>query len=120
MAIGGVACVALALTGNPATVEDGPVLCPFRRLTGLECPGCGSTRAWVHAVHGQWGEALAANPFGLALLLAAVALVVLVLVRRLRRRPPVVLERVARQPVVLGFLGLWAVWGVLRVATPWL
>lgn len=27
------------------TAVDGPVLCPFRRLTGGHCPLCGSTRA---------------------------------------------------------------------------
>jgi hypothetical protein len=37
--------------------------CPFRTVTGLYCPGCGSLRA-VHAMaHGDVTEALARNPF---------------------------------------------------------
>jgi len=35
--------------------------CPFKELTGLECPGCGSQRA-IHALlNGNIGEALKAN-----------------------------------------------------------
>lgn len=119
VAIVGVACVGVAMTRNPATIEDGPVLCPFRLLTGVECPGCGTTRAWVYAGNGQWGEALSANPFGVVLLVAVLFLGVFVLVRRVRRAPAPVLEQIARTPWVLGFLGLWAVFGVLRAATPW-
>ena len=33
--------------------------CPFRRLLGLSCPGCGMTRAWLCALRGQWQSALA-------------------------------------------------------------
>lgn len=36
--------------------------CPFRLLTGLKCPGCGSQRA-IHALlHGNLTGALKANP----------------------------------------------------------
>ena len=31
-----------------------PPLCPFRLITGLNCPGCGLTRALILAFHGQW------------------------------------------------------------------
>jgi hypothetical protein len=34
-------CVALAVV-DPT---NGPPVCPFRALTGLDCPGCGGTRA---------------------------------------------------------------------------
>ena len=39
-----------------------PVLCPFRRATGLPCPGCGLTRALVCVAHGRIGESLAYHP----------------------------------------------------------
>ena len=37
--------------------------CPFRRLTGLPCPGCGLTRAWLHALRGDWAAAFRAHAF---------------------------------------------------------
>ncbi len=36
--------------------------CAFRALTGLYCPGCGSTRALYCLVHGEVGAALRFNP----------------------------------------------------------
>ena len=36
--------------------------CPFLALTGLLCPGCGSTRALHALLHGDVGQALAMNP----------------------------------------------------------
>jgi hypothetical protein len=32
-------------------VDDGTTLCPFREATGLPCPLCGATRAFVYAGH---------------------------------------------------------------------
>lgn len=37
--------------------------CLFRMLTGLDCPACGSQRAFHALVHGRVGEALGYNPF---------------------------------------------------------
>ena len=37
-------------------------LCPFRQLTGLQCPGCGTTRALHELVHGQFAAAFRLNP----------------------------------------------------------
>ena len=36
--------------------------CPFRAITGVPCPTCGSTHAAVALMHGRLGAALAANP----------------------------------------------------------
>lgn len=36
--------------------------CVFRSLTGLECPGCGITRATHHLLHGRLDEAFRLNP----------------------------------------------------------
>jgi hypothetical protein len=35
--------------------------CAFHRLTGLNCPGCGATRALHALLHGHWREALQDN-----------------------------------------------------------
>ncbi|MDE6445320.1 MAG: DUF2752 domain-containing protein [Alistipes sp.] len=37
--------------------------CPFRLLTGFDCPACGSQRALQALVHGRVAEALGHNPF---------------------------------------------------------
>lgn len=36
--------------------------CPFHAITGLYCPGCGSTRALHALAHGELGAALGFNP----------------------------------------------------------
>lgn len=50
--------------------------CPFHALTGLYCPGCGSTRALHALLHGEVVQALAMNPLLVVALpvLAAMAL----------------------------------------------
>ena len=35
--------------------------CVFHALTGLQCPGCGATRALYHMLHGNVGEAVRFN-----------------------------------------------------------
>jgi hypothetical protein len=57
----------------------GFVLCPFRALTGLPCPGCGMTRAFCAIGHGDFAGAFGFNPlapfvFAAALLVWAHAL----------------------------------------------
>lgn len=42
--------------------------CIFRRLTGLECPGCGGTRALRALICGEVWAALRYNPFIIAAL----------------------------------------------------
>ncbi len=55
---------------NPATVHFYPS-CVFHALTGLQCPGCGTTRALHHLLHGDVAGAFRLNamlfvavPFG--------------------------------------------------------
>ena len=49
-----------------------PESCWFKRLTGMECPGCGLTRSVICLVHGNYLEAWHFNPGGY-LFLAVVA-----------------------------------------------
>src|SRR5882762_2231278 len=60
--------VALALAGlgalfwlDPAQQAIFPV-CYFHKLTGLNCPGCGSLRAMHHLLHGRLFTAFHCNP----------------------------------------------------------
>ncbi|MBX5480629.1 MAG: DUF2752 domain-containing protein [Myxococcaceae bacterium] len=57
-------------------------LCAVHRVTGLPCPGCGLTRAFISVAHGEWLVALGANPFVLVLVPLFVALALLVLMPR--------------------------------------
>lgn len=63
--IAGMALAAIAIVllrrHDPATTSLYPP-CLFQALTGLYCPGCGSTRALHALVHGRLGTALGFNP----------------------------------------------------------
>ena len=52
---------------------DGPVLCPWRLLTGYPCPGCGGIRAMGAISTGQFEQAWLLNP--IAFLVCGVVLV---------------------------------------------
>ena len=62
------ACVVVLAVFNPDADGWGGGLfprCPFFALTGLQCPGCGSTHAFYALVHGDFPAAWAFNPFTL-------------------------------------------------------
>jgi hypothetical protein len=40
-------------------------VCLIKRVTGVPCPSCGSTRSVLNLLHGEILEALYINPFGL-------------------------------------------------------
>ncbi len=48
------------------------ILCPFRLVTGLPCPGCGMTRAFCAIGHGEVWRAVRFNALSPALFLAAI------------------------------------------------
>lgn len=58
----------LAIAGVPS-----PPVCLFNGLTGIPCPGCGLTRSWVSAVHGDLAGSLAHHPLGWLILAYALA-----------------------------------------------
>lgn len=64
------AAAAINIVGVPPETVAGasPFFCPFRFLTGIECPGCGMTRAFVAAAAGDFAGAIHLNPFSIPLL----------------------------------------------------
>lgn len=42
--------------------DDGPAVCPSQLFLGVECLGCGLTRATQHLLHLDWQIALDYNP----------------------------------------------------------
>lgn len=66
-----VAAYALRETGGAGWMPG----CFFRKATGLECPGCGMTRATHALLNGRISDAFRLNPVGMVVLpLAMVAL----------------------------------------------
>jgi hypothetical protein len=110
------AALATAFALTPHQVENGPVVCPFRLLTGLPCPGCGLTRSWVYLAHGDFGAAVRANPFGLVTMAAATALLGAVASAAVRGRPLQSPSSYARPAPVLAVAAAWLAFAVLRVA----
>lgn len=115
LAAGGVAAIGVALLLSPDHIEDGPVVCPFRRMTGLPCPGCGMTRSWVYAAHGWWRESFLAHPFGLVAVLALLVLAGLVVRARLRRTSPPDLDRLVKHPAVIAVVAAWLAFSAVRL-----
>jgi len=81
--------------------------CQLRESTGIPCPTCGSTRAWVFLLQGDVPGALALNPLATLVLPLFVVggVATMVWVGILERRVP----RLGRGRLwVTGFLGLVA------------
>ena len=76
--IGGFAVAGLAVlyAFDPATSRFYPP-CAFHSLTGLQCPGCGGTRALHQLLHGNVRAAFQLNP----MLFAAMAFVPVAVMR---------------------------------------
>lgn len=107
---GGAASALVLGRANPYAAHSLLPSCPFHALTGLYCPGCGSTRALYSLLHGDAVQALAMNP----LLVAALPFVLLMALHSAGWRPRA-LDPLVR---VIGNPTLWLVvlvgFGVLR------
>ncbi|HEY9561423.1 MAG TPA: DUF2752 domain-containing protein [Anseongella sp.] len=60
----GIVAVAVYYFYDPASAGFFPP-CPFKRLTSLDCPGCGSQRAFHALLHLRLGDAFRFNPLAL-------------------------------------------------------
>jgi hypothetical protein len=68
--LGLTAVFVLSATWRPSELPSF-VLCPFRALTGLPCPGCGMTRAFCALGHGEWRLAVGFNALSPLVFVAA-------------------------------------------------
>lgn len=95
-------------------VEWPPVLCPFRVLTGVPCPTCGTTRAVFAWLHGHPLDAMRLNPiigvtpFVLGPYLVYAATVALGGWPRLRVSLSPTAKRVGRAGAWVAILATWA------------
>jgi Protein of unknown function (DUF2752) len=117
-ALGIAAAGALVLLAAAVLPLDAPPLsllaCPLRAATGIACPSCGATHAFHFVMHGDLGDALAANPLAAlgALLLAAHCVLTALRLCGLRftpslPRPSPKISRLLRAGVVLAVLANW-------------
>lgn len=44
---------------------EGHTVCLFKNVTGVSCPACGSTRATIQLLHGEFLNSVLINPFGI-------------------------------------------------------
>lgn len=58
------------------TPGNSGVPCPLRTFTGIPCPLCGMTTSVCATVALRFGDALAANPFGIVAVAVAITLLV--------------------------------------------
>jgi hypothetical protein len=113
VAAGGAAAAVAVL----APGDGGPSFCPFRTLTGLDCPFCGSTRAAGALARGDLVAALDHNALLVLLVLPLAALAwALWMGRAWRGRPfPDIPTR-----LVVALMAVAGAWWVVRLAVPWL
>ena len=115
LVLGGIAAGSLVLFTFSPTEHGFYPVCPFHALTGLQCPGCGGTRAMYQLLHLHWTEAMRLN--GLVTLLAPVALLWFALwyysVMRYDRAPDFRVPRAA----TLGFGAIAVLFAVARNIT---
>ncbi len=82
--------------------------CLFHRFTGLDCPGCGMTRAAHASLHGRFGEAFRFNPVGMVLVSAALLGLGLELIGWMRGTALPVRFQIGRR-------GAWWLFGIVMV-----
>ena len=115
--VGAVALAGTVIVGvlDPEVRDHLTPGCPFRSLTGLDCPGCGGTRALYALTQGDPGLAIQHNVVTVvALPLLALAWALWFAYRLGLRDRPVVL----RASVAYGILTTFVVFFVLR-NLPW-
>jgi hypothetical protein len=112
-----VAILAMAGARSRGGMRRGPIICPFRRITGLPCPGCGLTRSFVSTANLRPDEGFAYHLFGPILFAAMLGWVAWRTADflGLRKRLPVKAETVRQAATVALALWLgWSGWRLLR------
>ena len=109
--------LAIARLWPVASVDSGEPTCLLRIFTGLPCPGCGMTRAWVHVAHGDVLTAFQYNLFGPIGMAVAAWIVLYVGVALARRRPPERILSVVDPRIVLGLVLVWLTYSAVRMVS---
>ena len=108
------AAAVLALALRPLWVAVAPLLggCTFRRLTGVPCPTCGTTRSALAILDLDLAAAWATNPLatlvGALFILGGLASLVLLLLRRPLPRWTVRWNRCRTAAILIAIVANWA------------
>ena len=107
VAVFGAGLVSLLLGVSPEKLAFCP--CPFHLLTGIDCPGCGMTRACIALARGEIGRALQYNPLSIGLIIFAGAFALLPdRIRRFWRNLPDKIHVLFTASLLALILGFWA------------
>jgi hypothetical protein len=94
---GAIVAAAVMLTPSTEAVSffgvEVPILCSWRQLTGIPCPGCGLTRSFTFMAHGRFAEAFQLNMLGPPTFLFVAAQVPWRIVRLVRGSRPRAAQR---------------------------
>ncbi len=101
-------CAYLAIS-DPNKSSSWYPACPFKTLTGLDCPGCGVTRALHALITGHPVRALDHNALFALVAVGAVVWMAVNKVRAMRGRPPLRLKHT----------GAWSVAGGVVIVAFW-
>jgi hypothetical protein len=86
--------------------------CPFRAITGIPCPTCGTGHAALALLHGHFLAALTCNPLtsiaGVGFIAGGLIAPIWVLLHGRLPAVPAPLPRAARMAIVLALLANWA------------
>lgn len=107
-----VGCVVVYAVFDPSQYVWMPK-CPFRLLTGWNCPACGLQRALHALLHGHLAEALSYNYFFVFSIPYATVLLVSEVLKRMRCGEE--FTRAVEHPVIARtYVVFFFVWGVVR------
>lgn len=104
-------CLYLALVRHTGFMPG----CPFRRITGLDCPGCGSQRAFLDLLGGHPIRALRHNLLLLPAATYLAALAILPNENRLRQR---LTSAPAIYIILAAIIGWWIIRNILPLHEP--
>ena len=101
---------------NPATSVLMPK-CPFKMLTGYDCPSCGVQRVVHLVMHGEFIDAFLLNPF---LFLVAPYLLAIIYVKISHDRFAVAIKPyVCHHIGIYTYIALYFIWWVVRNTAFW-
>ena len=109
IAVGGIVVYALFDPTRHAWMPQ----CPFRLLTGWNCPACGLQRALHALLHGRFQEAFSYNYFFIVSIPFLIALLIAEVLKQ-RHRGQDFIRAVEHPFIARTYIVFFIVWGIVR------